>query len=350
LRRVFLLGTERSGSTWVTNIFDAHPGVEVLMEPFADYAGLFPGFPGRNVCVPGPDATLSRILREGYARLPSCKYPLLYRPGRPAALMAIDQAAAFMTARLAARTRRSRPAWIVRHELLNLHQSAVGVAHRPRKESKPRVQVTKELRLNLKAPLLEYAFPGSAFVVTLRHPGAQIASVRRLMQTGRLAELRRSLDGFVDAVLTQERLRPYRSLVNRARGMDENLAAWWVIHNDVLLSDLDALGARVMLVEHARLAQEPVAVTAEMLAHAGLTMTPEVEAYLRHSTTGHGSSSPLDTQRHSAEHARRTVADVSPEIRGALERVAQWAVAIELSSPVQSLLHAAAEREPVTPS
>ena len=39
MRPVFILGCERSGSTWLGNIFDAHADVEFWMEPFADYAG-----------------------------------------------------------------------------------------------------------------------------------------------------------------------------------------------------------------------------------------------------------------------------------------------------------------------
>jgi hypothetical protein len=41
--KIFILGCG-GGSTWVSNILDAHPSVDFYMEPFADYAGIF-GFP-----------------------------------------------------------------------------------------------------------------------------------------------------------------------------------------------------------------------------------------------------------------------------------------------------------------
>lgn len=55
---VLILGCERSGSTWLANIFDSHPRVNLFMEPFAQYAGLFPGFPDRNVYLEAGNAKL----------------------------------------------------------------------------------------------------------------------------------------------------------------------------------------------------------------------------------------------------------------------------------------------------
>ena len=73
MSNVFLLGCERSGSTWLANIFDAHPDVELWMEPFADYAELFPAVPDRNAWLGQATPALEVAIRQGYARLPGLK-------------------------------------------------------------------------------------------------------------------------------------------------------------------------------------------------------------------------------------------------------------------------------------
>ena len=75
----FILGCERSGSTWLSNVLDAHPDIEFFMEPFADYADLFPGFAGRNLYIEHQSDAMADVLSDGYENLLRNKYFLFYR-------------------------------------------------------------------------------------------------------------------------------------------------------------------------------------------------------------------------------------------------------------------------------
>ena len=88
---IFILGSERSGSTWLANIFDAHPGVEFYMEPFADYAGIFPEVPGRNIYIDEVDHGMKQKVRAGYNQLHQLKYPMSYKRNRALCFKRLDR-------------------------------------------------------------------------------------------------------------------------------------------------------------------------------------------------------------------------------------------------------------------
>lgn len=325
MRDLFLLGTERSGSTWLANILDAHPAVDLVMEPFADYAGLFPEIPDRNVCVEHGSAELCRALQAGYARLPGFQHPWLYRPGRSPWLRRGEQRAVQGLRRVLRRGAGLSPQRLERYVLLQLNSLETPSAHLTRKRRPAALRVTKELRLNFKVPLLREAFPEARFLVVLRHPGAQIASILAWMQRGRLGELSRALTGLRDAARGQERLRaPAEALFTGSPedGLVTALAAWWALQHAVLLADLERVGAPHTIVRYERLAQDAGAEVEGLLGFAGLDAAVEVERYVAWSAAGDPrGGSPTETVRRSAAYAREAMAAVPPSVEAALRRV-----------------------------
>jgi hypothetical protein len=316
---VFVLGCERSGSTWVANILDAHPDVELWMEPAADYAGLLPELADRNAWCGAPAAREVESLRAGLAGLARAKYPLLYRPGRWPGLRAVDTRAARAVRTACRRASRPTPAWVSRYELLNLHTSQIPARLQTRKHRAPRQVVVKELRLQLKANLVAAAFPAARAIVTLRDPVTQVASMVRLLGTGGLAELGRALHRFPDAVARQPRLRPWAELVRaaeRAEGPAPRLALYWLVAYQTLLEDLEACGLPHRVVRHEVLSRDPEAGGAELLAWCGLPPSAEVMRYVRWSSaTEAAEPAAVDTSRHSKSVAERAQGAAPPELR-----------------------------------
>lgn len=316
MRHAFVLGCERSGSTWLANILDAHPEVELLMEPFADFAGLFTGVPGRTVRIARPDAALVRAVRTGMADAPAQKYPLLYRRGRSTALEAVDRRIARAVSRTARRLRVPEPLWVRRHRLLGLNAEGIARALRARKSRSPSLRVIKELRLNLAVRLLVEAFAGARVVAIVRHPVAQVASMVRWIERGHLGELVRSLPDFRAALEAPGPLRAYAPLAEPPSGPAGLLAAYWVASYGTLLRDLRETGCEHLVLRHEALCAAPQARTGELLRLFGLPDDPAVARYVDASSRGGTrESDPLDTSRHSGSTPARGLAAAPPDLR-----------------------------------
>jgi hypothetical protein len=327
MRDVFLLGCERSGSTWLANIFDAHPDVELIMEPFADYARLFPAIPDRNSHVCAATRGHREELEAGYAQLTASKYPLLYRPGRPLWLRRAEQHAASAMRRASQRAFGRATLAQDRYQLLQINSTATPWSRLSRKQRRPAARITKELRLNFKAPLLHAAFPGSRFVVIIRHPGAQIASILRWMQRGHLKELGRALETFDARIAEQDR---FATLAEACGGLaagqtvEQRLARWWALNYTVLLEDLDRCGASYRVTRHDRLAEDPPAESARLLDFAGLDPSAAVDRYVAWSShTAPRRFAPTETVRRSAESSAEAIHNVPTRVTKALACVAE---------------------------
>ena len=318
----FLLGCERSGSTWLANILDAHAGVELLMEPFAPYASLFPGFPHRNVHVTESSPVLEQQVREGLRSALPIKYSLSYRPGRPVRLRSIDATVTSAFHRLHRRVRGTSPMPALRWELLNLNHSEIPAQLRVRKEWPPAHVVVKELRLNLKVPVLRGAFPDTRYVVIVRNPAAQLTSVRRWLEQGRLRELASALKTLANDVRQDPGLERYRSWLGDG-GRDDLLVVWWFLNYETALADLRRTNARVLLLRHEDIAAEPVGGADALLSFLGLPPSDSVARYVRTSSDAEPrSTSPVDTFRKSAEHSLATIRGADPALVDRLRRVA----------------------------
>jgi len=315
----FVLGCERSGSTWLANVLDAHARCEVYLEPFADYAGILPGLPGRGEPLEAPSAAQLHAVRAGFARLPDLKHPWLYRPGRAPAWRRLDHLLGAAVAGVARLRGVPPPLSLQRQRLLDLHGARTPGALRTRKQTQDRVVVVKELRLCLQAALVRGAFPDARCLVVVRDPGAQIASVRRLFARGHLGELRRALPRLAASLVAAERLRRYRPLAEHLCGdvaSPEALLAWWLVSYDVLLADCRRLGIPHHVMYHEALARDPDREAGAALAFLGLDLSPEALRYLRASSSRDvDPDAPLSTFRDAATHSERTRGAVSPAVR-----------------------------------
>jgi len=321
---LFVLGSERSGSTWLANILDAHPDVELLMEPFAARARLFPGFPEREVPVDEAETGLTELLQRGAAGVSVHKYPLLYRPGRSRMLRVLDTKLAGAARTLALCLRRPTPLWLRRMDLLRLNSAAIPVDQLPIKSAAPSVLAVKELRLNFKVGLLAAAFPEARVIAIVRGPVAQIASIERLIDRGRLRELAAALPRVIETVAAHPRFARYAGLTALVdpRDLTSTLAIWWLVSNQTLLTDLRGSELDHLVVRHEDLCEEPERGAEALLRFAGLTPNRSVTRFVRWSSSGGATTtSPVDTRRHSKMHARHAREAAPPELRLRVERI-----------------------------
>jgi hypothetical protein len=319
----FLLGCERSGSTWLGNILDAHEEVDFIMEPFAPYASLFPGFPERNLYLRESSTAVEELVRQGLGRVLSKKYPLLYRPGRSVHWKVADRYV--MTGlRMVHQQLSGAPGLrYLQWHLLNLNHSKVPVSMQGRKTSPPRHFVVKELRLNLKIRMLVKAVPQARFLIIVRNPAAQLTSIRRLIEKGYLQELAAALKS-LSANPYQDHYPDRFEKWFESDVLVDVLVAWWFLNYEILIADVRDSGVPMMLIRHEQLAAGPNVWSEKILAFLGLSLSQSVKEYLQSSTgTPPRSSSPLDTFRHSADHSRATICNADPVIASKLQRMAE---------------------------
>jgi hypothetical protein len=323
MRTALVVGTERSGSTWLANILDAHPEVELWMEPFAAAARLFPGLPEREVPVGADASELARELRGRLAALSAHKHPLLYRRGRPTWLRSVDTQIASATRRAAAALGLSTPLWVRRYELLSLNAAALPARRLPTKHARATLRVLKELRLNFKLGLVAAALPDARVVAILRGPIAQVASIERLLDRGRLGELRERLPRILSVISSHPRFARYAPLAAHADAAADRasaLALWWLVSNQTLLEDLRASGLVHAVVRHEELCAAPEPAVAALLRFCTLPPDPGVTRFVHWSSSADGATgSPVDTQRRSAVHAQRALEQAPPELRHRVE-------------------------------
>lgn len=206
---VLLLGSARSGTTWLGEVLNRHRDHRVLFEP------LRPG-------------TVRRLAPfEGVRYL---------RPDDrdPARLEA-------MTALLSGRV---RDPWVDHTSLVLL----------------PRRRLLKEIRGNALAPWLASAFPSSPLVLVVRHPLDIAASRARLGWADPLGEL------LADPLLVAEHLGPQRDLLAGLTDPVVRSVAAWAVETVV---PLRLLGPSACVVFYERLRDDPAGELPRVLAHVG---------------------------------------------------------------------------------
>ncbi|UCH98477.1 MAG: sulfotransferase [Candidatus Aminicenantes bacterium] len=328
MKQVFILGCERSGTTWLANIFDAHPDVELLMEPFADFIFIFPGLPTRNIYLSHPQDRHIQSVKKGYQRLPRLKYPFFYKSGRPLYLKKWDGFLFSQCKRVLRKFHLEMPLKLLRYYLLHLNTLTIPISQQSGKNRHPGAQVTKELRLNFKIGLISRVFSDALYLIILRHPGAQISSIRRLFRKDSLSELNQSLQTFFKDIAGMSRFEKYGQLIDRFDGPgcgdeDIQLILWWLINYEVLLEDLDHHGCKFQLVFHEEISEKPPDAVCRVFDFVGLEVVDQVQTYLERSsnTQLHTIESNVDTNRDSANYYKQAINAVDPVLNDKIQQV-----------------------------
>jgi hypothetical protein len=298
---VFILGVERCGSTWLANIFDSSPEVIFFMEPFADFAKIFPGFPDRLLYIDGTVPFLESILENNLDKLYPYKYPLfdshtaapLLRKLSHRLIHGYDVFVRALTGQSSLKC--------IRYNLLNLHRSEIPSFDSPKNASSHIISV-KELRLNFKTGLLRSFFPDAKFIVVIRDPLVQLNSVLKLFSRGSLYQLKHCLYVLFEYVRQFGRFRKYEAALESLDpdSLFDRLVAYWFLNYNVLIEDLGRFNSEYIVVRHEDLCEHTEDIVNELFSFAGCRYTESTIRYIHQSSRAASyTSSPLDTTRNS---------------------------------------------------
>lgn len=328
-----ILGVERCGSTWVANIFDSSPDVEFFMEPFADFAKIFPGFPDRLFYISGNTPFLEDVLTQGLSNMNRYKYPFPDRRGANSFRHAISHLLIHMNDKLIRLIGGASNLKKIRYNLLNLHQSEMGFSSYPEKEISG-INVIKELRLNFKIGLLHAFYPDAKYIVVIRNPLSQVASIYKLFSKNSLYQLKQSLYTLIESVETCDRFRKYKDVFAKIdrKSIYDRLIVYWFLNYNVLIEDLKEFGCDYILIKHEDLCENPYSLTEKMFSFAGCRYTNSTKDYiLKSSEADNSASSPLDTTRRSKKYYIDAIKNVDKEVKKTFLNTAEmfWDLSIK---------------------
>lgn len=259
---ILVLGSPRSGTSWLAKIFDSHPAVLYRHEPdelISAVAGLH------------PSAQLAAWIRQRGLRS-AAKRPWFRKSWRPAALDATWRG---LAATLAAAQRMPLTARIA---------ASIGLPDLVPTQSWNSVRAAVKL-VNWDGSLVARTMPEARCVFILRHPCGQIASIMAGLASKRFAGYAGESDA--PMALAEAAAWASRHGVDTAsfNALPENAKyAWaWRAFNEPAVHSMAGLrNARIVIYED--LCRDPEATTKDLFAFAGLAWNPQTAAFLGEST------------------------------------------------------------------
>lgn len=284
---VFILGCQRSGTTWLANIFDSSPDTLLFMEPFAPGYKIFPEFPATTIFLENSTSALDYLLKVDMpARIYQNKALLFDKSKTDARLFLIELRLSKLFNRFGKFVPRNLQERIRKFQLLNLNRIDKNYPIYSKCEN-PAVWVIKELRLAGKIPILLNTFPDAHYIVIMRHPAATIHSILRLFEKGKLGELRGDMDTYIETIAAQAISERYADLINRCRegSLVHKLALYWRISYETMYKKLEDQSSATFLI-YEQLARDPLATIEQVFDPIGEGLVSDsVKEYLTYSST-----------------------------------------------------------------
>jgi hypothetical protein len=309
LRLLLLLGAPRSGTSWSAKVFDSHPRVLYRHEPDISLrAEDIPNVPAREDIpryIPAARTYLAKLLQvrsiKAVGSRPS--FPKEYdkpfmRPLRESMITA------FRVLELAGPLR-PLVGRIAIPDLVD--EDRLGDVH----------LVIKSVSSGARARLFADALPEGRLIFLLRHPGGQVASMLRGIRLGKFPA-----DGIQADLIETKIGRRYGLSVDRLAGLPllDQLVWNWVLFNEKVMDDLaDAPNARIA--RHNDLVADPIGQFSELFAFAGLSWTPQTEAFIRKSTSAPTGAGYYSVRRNAADTLDAWRSEVTPEERARISDI-----------------------------
>src|SRR5699024_7018333 len=249
---VFILGIERSATTWVANIVDCHPQAEVFMEPLSRYTSGFKAWPDRFVRIDDSERMATMFASE-FEKLKKHKRFFFSRWFNQPWAWRVDFS-------LADAARKKIQVNRVEDFLeLNFHRRSE-VFFLP-KEPTPDT-VIKELRLNFNASIIRQLDKASTIIMVVRDMASNICSMQKQLDEGNLVELKQALFNRYGTI-------DYESLCNY----------WWESYRS-LLHSLDQLGMNYLIIDHTDLLTDTKTTVEQLFQFMGCEVPQQALCYI----------------------------------------------------------------------
>jgi hypothetical protein len=297
---IFILGIERSATTWVANILDHHPKTDVYMEPLSGFNSRFEQWPARFTESQEIEEKARYFKKEFEALKEHHRFLFTLFSKSPAAWRRDLKWADFLI-----RKKLATDAVNDFYEL-NFHRKSreIQVDKNP-----PLQTVIKEVRLNFKADLIPYLDEQAKVLVTIREMASCVRSVMEQIKQGNLVELERDLNQRYGAISAQ------------------TICDYWFESYSSLIETLQNQSVSHRIVSHTDLLKNTAQTVDDMLAFLGLDISPGVREYLCQSNQpGSGRHS---TRRSRTELLGRMQEDqnaIYPQMEEQLEKIRNHSV------------------------
>ena len=259
---ILVLGSPRSGTSWLAKIFDSHPDVLYRHEPDE----LTPAVSGVH-----PSAQLAAWIKQSGLRS-AAKRPWFRKSWRPAPLDATWRG---LATALAAAQRTPLTARVA---------AGIGLPDLVPSRSWSSVRAAVKL-VNWDGSLIVRTMPDARCVFILRHPCGQIASIMAGLANKRFAGYAGGPDmpeALADAMAWASRHRVDTASFNALPDAAKYAWAWRAFNEPAVNSMVGLRNARIVIYED--LCRDPEVITRDLFAFAGLTWNPQTAAFLGEST------------------------------------------------------------------
>lgn len=302
---VFVLGTERSATTWVSSILDMHPATELYMEPLSQNASRFKEWPDRFANIKDVSAKAS-YFRDEFSNLKKRKKLLFSRISNADWAWTVDM-------KIAQKLWKISPFARDFFEL-NFHRRQT-TGYPPKTENP--IQIIKEVRLNFNASVIKKIDQKARVVVILRNYAATVQSIQKQINKGNLKELSQLLkDKYGDTDI-------------------ETVFEYWAQSYNTLLHDLDSDKINYLLVQHEDLITAGSNTVDGILNFLGLDPAPSVYDYLQASNkSGSGKHSTNRSHAEILEQNRQAERTIYPQLA---EHIARTEFHPELQNSITKL-------------
>lgn len=247
---IFILGIERSATTWVSNIIDMHPGTELYMEPLSSNVSRFERWPNRFIKIQNVSQK-AKYFKEEFNYIKNRKRLLFTRVYDTNWAWHIDM-------------KIGQKMWgnsSIARDFFELNFHRRETTGYPSKNAKP-IRVIKELRLNFNAPVIKEINSNTKVVVILRNYAANIQSIAKQIEKGNLVELNQILQNKFG-----------KTNIN-------TIFSFWANSYNVLLKDLENENINYLLIKHKDLITSGKETIKQLFQFIGLPLVPSVYNYL----------------------------------------------------------------------
>ena len=261
-KAILVLGSPRSGTTWLAKIFDSHPDVLYRHEPDE----LTPPTPGLD-----PPEQIRRWLRERGPRV-AAKRPYFRKSWRPPL---------FDRARLAIA---GGLALACRVPFVSQSAERIGIPDLVAPNRWQSVRGVTKL-VNWDGSLAARTMPNARCVFILRHPGGQVASVmagHAARQLGRASDFSTSPADLAAGSACAERSGIDAAAFGRLPDAAKHAWCWRAFNEPAVDALCDLPNARIVIYED--LCRDPEAVAQDLFGFAGLNWHEQSAAFLASST------------------------------------------------------------------